>query len=120
MHLVIFLISCFKEFSDKAQKALVLDSFTEYAYHDFMVNVVEKALNVPFDKPFAPGESVLNHSQCGVAAPVRPETVGGVLKTAFIDCFQQHSDDLLYQLVIYGWYSQRSEFSVLFRDIRSP
>ena len=65
-----------------------------------MVDVVEKAFDVSFNEPFAPNKSVLNHSQCGVTTPVRPESVGSVFKTAFVDGFQQHSDDLLYQFVV--------------------
>ena len=84
-----------------------------------MVDVVKEAFDISLDEPFAAGKSVLNHPQCGVATPVRPETMRGVFKAAFVDGFQQHSDNLLYQLVINGGYSQRSEFSVLFRDIRS-
>jgi len=48
--------------------------------------------------------------------------MGGTFKAASINGLQQHSDDLLYQLVVNGRDAQRTEFPVLLGDldIRCP
>ena len=38
----------------------------------------------------------------------------------FVDTFQNHSDDILYQFVVCRWYAQWSAFAVCFRDVLSP
>lgn len=117
MHLVIFHISRIKKFTDKAQEAFIFDSLAEDANHDIMVDIVKEAFNVSLHKPFAPCKAILNHSQGCVTAFIGSKAVGGVLKAVFIDGFQQHTDNFLYQLVVNGRDAQRTEFSILFGNI---
>ena len=117
MQLVIFHISCVEKFTDKAQKTLIFNSLAKDANHDIMIDIVEEAFNISFHKPLAPGKAILNHSQSRVTASIRSEAMGGVFKTVFIDGFQQHTDNFLYQLVVNGRDTQRTEFSVLFGNI---
>ena len=100
MHTVIFHVARVQEFPNQAQETLIFDSFAENANHDIMVNVVEEAFNISFHKPFTSNKAVLNHPQRRVTASIRAEAVRGALKTDFVNCFQQHSSDLLYQLVV--------------------
>ena len=117
MHLVIFHISRIKKFTDKAQEAFIFDSLAEDANHDIMVDIVKESFNVSLHKPFAPCKAILNHSQGCVTAFIGSKAVGGVLKAVFIDGFQQHTDNFLYQLVVNGRDAQRTEFSILFGNI---
>ena len=82
-----------------------------------MVDIVKEAFNVSLHKPFAPCKAILNHSQGCVTAFIGSKAVGGVLKAVFIDGFQQHTDNFLYQLVVNGRDAQRTEFSILFGNI---
>ena len=82
-----------------------------------MVDIVEEAFNISLNKPFASGKAVLNHSQSRVTTSVRPKAMGGVLETVFVYGFQQHTDNFLHQLVVNGRNTQRTEFSVLLRDV---
>ena len=82
-----------------------------------MVNIVEESFNVTLNKPLASGKAILNHPQSCVTTSVRPKAMGGVLKAVLIDGFQQHTDNFLYQLVVNGRNTQRTEFSILLRDI---
>ena len=82
-----------------------------------MIDIVEEAFNISLNEPFTSDEAVLNHSQSCVTTSVRPKAMGSVLKTVFIDGLQQHTDNFLYQLVVNGRDAQRTEFSILFRDI---
>ena len=75
------------------------------------------AFNVTLNKPLASGKAILNHPQSCVTTSVRPKAMGGVLKAVLIDGFQQHTDNFLYQLVVNGRNTQRTEFSILLRDI---
>lgn len=61
-----------------------------------MVDVIEESLNVALDKPLGRSKILLHLYQCGVAAAFGSEAVRGVLKTTFINCFQQHSQYLLH------------------------
>ena len=117
VQLAILHISRIEKFTDKAQKTLVLNSFTENANHDIVVDIVEEAFNISFHKPLAPCKAILNHSQGCVTAFIGSKAVGGVLKTVFVDGFQQHTDNFLHQLVVNGRNTQRTEFSVLLRDV---
>lgn len=117
MQLVIFHISCVEKFTDKAQKTLIFNSLAKDANHDIVVNIVEESFNVTLNKPLASGKAILNHPQSCVTTSVRPKAMGGVLKAVLIDGFQQHTDNFLYQLVVNGRNTQRTEFSILLRDI---
>ena len=83
VQLAILHISRIEKFTDKAQKTLVLNSFTENANHDIVVDIVEEAFNISFHKPLAPCKAILNHSQGCVTAFIGSKAVGGVLKAAF-------------------------------------
>ena len=61
-----------------------------------MVDVIEESFNVALDKPLGRSKILLHLYQCGVATAFGSETVRGVLKTTFINCFQQHSQYLLH------------------------
>ena len=65
-----------------------------------MVDIVEEAFYVTFDKPFHARERPLNLSQCGMAALVRSEAVGAVGERTLIDGLQNHPRYLLHKLVI--------------------
>ena len=107
-----------QEFSNQSQEALVLDSFTQDVDHDRMVDVVEEALYVSFNEPFASCKAILNHTQCGMTASIRSKAVRSVRKTALVYGFQQHAYNLLYQLVVDGRNAQWTQLPVLFRDVR--
>ena len=117
MQLVIFHISCVEKFTDKAKKSLILNSLAKNANHDIVVDVVKEAFNISFHKPFTSRKAILNHSQSCVTAFVGPKAMGGILKAAFINGFQQHTDNFLHQLIVDGRNTQRTELSVLFRDV---
>ena len=53
----------------------------------------------------------------GLGAPVGAETVRGIGERVFVDTFQDHLCDLLYQLVVAGWNSKGAPLSILFEDI---
>ena len=113
-------VSRFQEFPYQTDKTVIRNALPQDSDKYIMVDVVEEPFDVALDKPFRPVERLLNMKQCGMAAPFGSETVRGGLEMSLVNGFQNHTDDLLHQLVFKSRYSQRARFPVFLRDMHPP
>ena len=84
-----------------------------------MVEVIKARLNVSLYNPRNSCEVFLYLRECRVTASFRSKTVRIIAECRLIDCFKNHSDHFLHQLIISRSDSQRTEFPVLFGNVLS-
>ena len=65
-----------------------------------MVKVVEARLDVALYNPFHPCERLFYLRQRSMATPMRSESVGAIFKRGFVNRFQYHANDFLYQFIV--------------------
>jgi len=70
-----------------------------------MADVIKVTPDVAFDEPFNTRKVYFDLAECCMATSFWSESVGGFRKGIFIDTFKEHFDDLLYELVVAGWYA---------------
>lgn len=82
-----------------------------------MVYHIKIGMDIPFGKPSDPGEVNFYLAKSGLTASVWSEAMGGISECIFVDTFQNHFHNLLYQFIIAGLNTERTEFPILFGDI---
>ena len=116
----VFHVPCPKEFPDQRDEVFILYPPSQNFCQDVLVYVVEAALDVSFNEPFDSCVGSLNLAQCCVSASSGAEAVGLMVEGRLIDAFQNHVDDLLYELVIRGGNPQRTFLPVFLGYVLSP
>src|SRR5260370_8234122 len=83
-----------------------------------MIESIETSLDIAFNEPFGSCPGLFHLPQRGMTASVRTKPMRMRAKLWLVVGFQDEPDYLLQQLVRPGWYTQRTQFSVLLPSAR--
>ena len=103
-----------KEFPDEGEKIFVTDARTKNVHHDMVVEAVEAGSDVAFHEPHRALKVDIDVLERGVTAPFGSESMGIWGKSGFVNAFENHTDDLLHQLVLGGGNAQRPFLGAVF------
>ena len=103
-----------KEFPDEGEKIFVTDARTKNVHHNVVVKAIKAGFDVAFHEPYCALEGDINMLECSVTAPFGSESMGIWGKSGFVNAFENHTDDLLHQLVLGGGNAQRPFLGAVF------
>ncbi|HMB08017.1 MAG TPA: recombinase family protein, partial [Isosphaeraceae bacterium] len=113
-------VSRFEEVTDETQETVIVDFRPENPQDDRVIDLVEARADISLDEPFRPRTSADDLPKCGVTPSSRSESVRTVAELRLVVGFQDGPDHFLEKFVRPAWHPQRSQFSVLLRDVGPP